>query len=176
MGVCAFLPFFITVSRHVKSADETFLQVCWQPLQSFLLYLPYSGLVLFTIGLDMWQSFIHIRSVGPYKVHAAGSKRRDNDIDLGVSSHVDQVSHEISKLAAGLRLLKTKFAEPCAEHANRVVHVRAHPLNVVDQFVPLLTMHYLPYTSTDVILLVDFAHRDRRDNGLLVSFCELVVV
>ena len=96
--------------------------------------------------------------------------------DLIVSFYVCQVPHEISELAQSLSLLEAELAKPGAEETYGVIGVRVHSFQVIDEFIPLLSMHDFSDSISDLILFVDLFHGEDWVIRFRVSFRKLVLL
>lgn len=155
MKIKTFLSTFLTVSRHVKPAHETFRKILRQFFKSLLLHLPNLHLVFLTVLTNSRDFFAHKGFIPTNKVDRTRGKGRHDYVDLGIPANVGQISHEISKFAESLRFFKPKLAEPGAEHADCEIHIRANGLDIVNQFVPLLTVHYLTNAGSNCLIFFE---------------------
>lgn len=130
--VKTFLPTFLTISRHVIPAHETFGKILGQFFKPILLHLPHLHLMLLTVLTNSRDFFTHIGLVSSDKVDRTRGKGRHDYVDLGIPTNVGQISHEISKFAESLWFFKPQLAEPGAEHADCEIHIRTNGLDIVD--------------------------------------------
>jgi hypothetical protein len=156
MDVEAFVSFLFAIASHIEAADEPLGQILRQFLQPVLLHLPDHALVELAVLPDGLQVLGHVSGIILDKIDASRQQWRHHDVNLRVSLHVGQIPHEIAKLAAGLGLLKTQLSKPRAKHANGEIHIRTDSLDVLNEFVPLLSLHNLPYSVSVLLVLVDF--------------------
>lgn len=158
MNVRALISVFLTVSSHVEPADEPLMKILRQFLHPLLLALPHDALIDLAVLLDGFELLCHVGRFVLDKINAACGEWRYYNIDLGVSFDEGEIANEVSELAEGLCLLEANLAKPGAEHADGIVHIGALRFNVVDKFIPLLSVHDLPYSVPHCVVLVDICN------------------
>ena len=171
-----FLSTFLTIPRHVKPANKPFGKVLRQFFKPLLLHLPHLHLVFLTVLTNSRDFFAHNCFVSTNEVDRTRGKGRHDYVDLGIPSNVGQISHEISKFAESLRFFKPQLAKPSAEHADCKIYVRTNGLDIVDQLVPLLTVHYLTNAGSNCFIFFELFQSQLGYSCLFVSLWELVVV
>lgn len=158
MNIRTLISLFFTISSHVEPADEPLIKILRQFLHSFLLVFPYIALINLAVFLDGFELLYHVGRFVFDEVNAARGEWWHNNIDLSISFNIGEIANEISELAEGLCFFETNLAKPGAEHADGIVYIGTECFNVVNKFIPLLSMHYLPDPVPNCIVLVDLCN------------------
>jgi len=103
--------------------------------------------------LDARQLRIQVGLMIAQKVHAASGQWRHYDVNLVVLAHMNHISHEITEFAISSCFFKAQFGEPVAAHTDGEVGFRIVSFEKIYKMIPLFTMHYLAYSSSNLVFL-----------------------
>ena len=176
MNIKALLSCVETVTCHIEPANKFLFDVLWHLLQPIFLLFSHLLPMLITLFHQLIQYWIKICGFMLHVINASWNSRRDQNVKLCVPLYKSEISHEITKFAESLCLLKAQPCEPIAEHINSVVDIGKVLFNKVSNLIPLLPVHNLSNPMPERLVFINLLKRNRVNLTQFVSLGKLISI
>ena len=176
MNIKAFLSCIETVSCHIEPANKFLFDVFWHLLQPVFLLFSHFLSMFITFFHQLIQYWIKISRFMLHIINAPWNSGRDQNVKLCVSLYKSEISHEITKFAESLCLLKAQPCKPIAEHINSVVDIRKVLFDKVSNLVPLLPVHNFSNSMPERLVFINLLKRNRINLTQFVSLGKLISI